>query len=162
MVLACSLRHRFGKISPERGQEAISRFTRKDNGVFCTISHSNSTPGAAPLRRAATPDLTLPTPGYEPASKLPSLALQSLCPCSEGGFFNARLTFPKDYPNSPPTCRFTSEMWHPNGRRARLGVPVSLGVASFLSARVPMWEPAVSRIPRVSCSLLHAHQAHML
>lgn len=36
--------------------------------------------------------------------------------CSEGGFFNARLTFPKDYPNSPPTCRFTSEMWHPNGK----------------------------------------------
>eukprot|EP00879_Flechtneria_rotunda_P011003 GHRR01011497.1.p1 GENE.GHRR01011497.1~~GHRR01011497.1.p1 ORF type:complete len:131 (+),score=15.99 GHRR01011497.1:301-693(+) len=32
----------------------------------------------------------------------------------EGGFFNARMTFPKDYPNSPPTCRFTSEMWHPN------------------------------------------------
>lgn len=32
----------------------------------------------------------------------------------EGGFFNARLTFPKDYPNSPPQCRFTSEMWHPN------------------------------------------------
>lgn len=33
---------------------------------------------------------------------------------SEGGFFNARLTFPKDYPNSPPQCRFQSEMWHPN------------------------------------------------
>ncbi|KAF5834352.1 ubiquitin conjugating enzyme E2 [Dunaliella salina] len=32
----------------------------------------------------------------------------------EGGFFNARLTFPKDYPNSPPQCRFISEMWHPN------------------------------------------------
>mmetsp|Transcript_6939 Transcript_6939/g.11805 ORF Transcript_6939/g.11805 Transcript_6939/m.11805 type:complete len:168 (-) Transcript_6939:665-1168(-) len=32
----------------------------------------------------------------------------------EGGFFNARLSFPKDYPNSPPSCRFTSEMWHPN------------------------------------------------
>ncbi|KAI8467042.1 MAG: ubiquitin-conjugating enzyme [Monoraphidium minutum] len=32
----------------------------------------------------------------------------------EGGFFNARLTFPKDYPNSPPACRFQSEMWHPN------------------------------------------------
>lgn len=32
----------------------------------------------------------------------------------EGGFFNARLTFPKDYPNAPPVCRFTSEMWHPN------------------------------------------------
>uniref|UniRef100_A0A7S3QS56 UBC core domain-containing protein n=1 Tax=Dunaliella tertiolecta TaxID=3047 RepID=A0A7S3QS56_DUNTE len=34
----------------------------------------------------------------------------------EGGFFNARLTFPKDYPNSPPQCRFISEMWHPNGK----------------------------------------------
>jgi hypothetical protein len=34
---------------------------------------------------------------------------------SEGGFFNARLTFPKDYPNSPPQCRFLSDMWHPNG-----------------------------------------------
>ncbi|KAK9843935.1 hypothetical protein WJX84_002492 [Apatococcus fuscideae] len=32
----------------------------------------------------------------------------------EGGFFNATLSFPKDYPQSPPTCRFTSEMWHPN------------------------------------------------
>jgi len=34
---------------------------------------------------------------------------------SEGGFFNAVLSFPQDYPQSPPTCRFTSEMWHPNG-----------------------------------------------
>lgn len=34
---------------------------------------------------------------------------------SEGGFFNAKLTFPPDYPNKPPKCRFTSEMWHPNG-----------------------------------------------
>jgi ubiquitin-conjugating enzyme E2 G1 len=32
----------------------------------------------------------------------------------EGGFFHTRLTFPKDYPQKPPTCRFTSEMWHPN------------------------------------------------
>lgn len=32
----------------------------------------------------------------------------------EGGFFNAVLKFPKDYPQSPPDCRFTSEMWHPN------------------------------------------------
>ena len=37
-----------------------------------------------------------------------------LC-CSEGGFFKGVLTFPKDYPNSPPEFRFTSEMWHPNG-----------------------------------------------
>ncbi|KAL9247681.1 hypothetical protein vseg_021088 [Gypsophila vaccaria] len=32
----------------------------------------------------------------------------------EGGFFNATMSFPKDYPNSPPTVKFTSEMWHPN------------------------------------------------
>lgn len=32
----------------------------------------------------------------------------------EGGFFNAVLKFPKDYPQSPPECRFTSDMWHPN------------------------------------------------
>lgn len=32
----------------------------------------------------------------------------------EGGFFQASLRFPKDYPNSPPECRFVSQMWHPN------------------------------------------------
>lgn len=40
--------------------------------------------------------------------------LQYLC-CSEGGFFNAILSFPADYPQNPPTCKFTSDMWHPNG-----------------------------------------------
>nr|GMC61736.1 ubiquitin-conjugating enzyme E2 7-like [Ipomoea batatas]GMC63733.1 ubiquitin-conjugating enzyme E2 7-like [Ipomoea batatas] len=33
----------------------------------------------------------------------------------EGGFFNAIMSFPQNYPNSPPTVRFTSEIWHPNG-----------------------------------------------
>eukprot|EP00250_Pteridium_aquilinum_P002258 c12456_g1_i1 orf=287-916(-) len=32
----------------------------------------------------------------------------------EGGFFNAIMSFPANYPNSPPSVRFTSEMWHPN------------------------------------------------
>lgn len=32
----------------------------------------------------------------------------------EGGFFNAIMSFPSNYPNSPPSVRFTSEMWHPN------------------------------------------------
>ena len=32
----------------------------------------------------------------------------------EGGFFNAILTFPLDYPNSPPQIKFTSPMFHPN------------------------------------------------
>ncbi|XP_075514116.1 ubiquitin-conjugating enzyme E2 7-like isoform X3 [Primulina tabacum] len=32
----------------------------------------------------------------------------------EGGFFNAIMSFPANYPNSPPTVKFTSEIWHPN------------------------------------------------
>lgn len=32
----------------------------------------------------------------------------------DGGFFNAIMSFPSNYPNSPPTVKFTSEMWHPN------------------------------------------------
>lgn len=32
----------------------------------------------------------------------------------EGGFFRARMSFPKNYPLSPPKLQFTSEMWHPN------------------------------------------------
>lgn len=34
---------------------------------------------------------------------------------SEGGFFNAIMSFPPNYPNSPPSVKFTSELWHPNG-----------------------------------------------
>lgn len=33
----------------------------------------------------------------------------------EGGFFKAKLDFPKDFPNNPPTMTFVSEMFHPNG-----------------------------------------------
>jgi ubiquitin-conjugating enzyme E2 G2 len=33
----------------------------------------------------------------------------------EGGIFPATLTFPKDYPLSPPSMKFTCEMFHPNG-----------------------------------------------
>ncbi|GLJ44516.1 hypothetical protein SUGI_0934460 [Cryptomeria japonica] len=32
----------------------------------------------------------------------------------EGGCFNALMSFPPNYPNSPPSVTFTSEMWHPN------------------------------------------------
>jgi hypothetical protein len=33
----------------------------------------------------------------------------------DGGIFPAELKFPKDYPLSPPTMRFTCDMYHPNG-----------------------------------------------
>jgi len=34
--------------------------------------------------------------------------------CYDGGLFQAVISFPADYPLSPPKMRFTSEMWHPN------------------------------------------------
>mmetsp|Transcript_18573 Transcript_18573/g.57074 ORF Transcript_18573/g.57074 Transcript_18573/m.57074 type:complete len:171 (-) Transcript_18573:635-1147(-) len=32
----------------------------------------------------------------------------------EGGFFKAKLEFPKSFPNQPPTMSFITKMWHPN------------------------------------------------
>lgn len=32
----------------------------------------------------------------------------------EGGLFKATLKFPANYPDSPPSMRFLSKMWHPN------------------------------------------------
>ncbi|CAN9500462.1 unnamed protein product [Ophioblennius macclurei] len=32
----------------------------------------------------------------------------------EGGYFKAQMKFPLDYPYSPPTFRFLTNMWHPN------------------------------------------------
>lgn len=31
-----------------------------------------------------------------------------------GGYYKATMTFPKDYPYSPPKFKFDSKMWHPN------------------------------------------------
>eukprot|EP00128_Syssomonas_multiformis_P009924 Colp12_sorted_trinity150504_noHs@20727 len=32
----------------------------------------------------------------------------------QGGYFRAKLSFPQDYPYSPPKMKFLDEMWHPN------------------------------------------------
>lgn len=32
----------------------------------------------------------------------------------EGGYFKAKISFPQDYPYSPPSFRFITKMWHPN------------------------------------------------
>lgn len=37
----------------------------------------------------------------------------------EGGFFEALLDFPADFPNMPPVMTFKTPIWHPNGRRFR-------------------------------------------
>jgi len=32
----------------------------------------------------------------------------------DGGIFKALMSFPEDYPNSPPKMKFSSDFWHPN------------------------------------------------
>ncbi|XP_072496951.1 ubiquitin-conjugating enzyme E2 G2 isoform X2 [Notamacropus eugenii] len=43
--------------------------------------------------------------------------------CFEFGVFPAILSFPLDYPLSPPKMRFTCEMFHPNMTSLRMGWP---------------------------------------
>lgn len=48
-----------------------------------------------------------------------------LLKCSDGGYFNAIMSFPSNYPLSPPTVKFTSEVWHPNGWSCNFLPPTS-------------------------------------
>lgn len=34
---------------------------------------------------------------------------------SAGGIYTAEMSFPDDYPMSPPVVKFISNFWHPNG-----------------------------------------------
>ena len=38
------------------------------------------------------------------------------CTPFEGGVFPARLSFPTDYPLSPPKMKFTCDLFHPNSK----------------------------------------------
>jgi len=42
------------------------------------------------------------------------LMISDDCKFYGGGFFRARLSFPKDYPHNPPKMRFETPIWHPN------------------------------------------------
>jgi ubiquitin-conjugating enzyme E2 G1 len=42
------------------------------------------------------------------------LMISDDCNFYAGGFFRARLSFPEDYPHSPPKMRFETPIWHPN------------------------------------------------
>jgi ubiquitin-conjugating enzyme E2 G1 len=32
----------------------------------------------------------------------------------QGGYYQAQLLFPDDFPNNPPKMKFLTQMWHPN------------------------------------------------
>lgn len=57
----------------------------------------------------------------------------------EGGVFPALLTFPKDYPLSPPTMKFTCDLFHPNSKSSMQIIQFSMAFS----------------LPRWSC--LHFH-----
>ncbi|KAF8456625.1 ubiquitin-conjugating enzyme/RWD-like protein [Terfezia claveryi] len=42
------------------------------------------------------------------------LMISDDCKFYGGGFFKARLSFPKDYPLMPPKMQFETPIWHPN------------------------------------------------
>jgi len=67
------------------------------------------------------PSLTLP-PSCDQVLTLPP----SFPPSLAGGFFKARLAFPNDFPNMPPTMTFQTEMWHPNGEEGGRGEDVGV------------------------------------
>jgi ubiquitin-protein ligase len=46
----------------------------------------------------------------------------------EGGFFNAKLDFPSDFPNAPPVMTFKTPIWHPNGKLSWTSVASELSV----------------------------------
>jgi ubiquitin-conjugating enzyme E2 G1 len=50
----------------------------------------------------------------------------------EGGLFTAILTFPEDFPNSPPEMKFINEMWHPNGTTCAILFPPLVSDSSVL------------------------------
>uniref|UniRef100_A0A8I3WIK3 Ubiquitin conjugating enzyme E2 G2 n=1 Tax=Callithrix jacchus TaxID=9483 RepID=A0A8I3WIK3_CALJA len=64
--------------------------------------------------------------------------------CFEFGVFPAILSFPLDYPLSPPKMRFTCEMFHPNSR-----APVELLLATGVFRTA-----SPSPLPWWKCSLL--------
>lgn len=78
----------------------------------------------------------------------------------EGGFFNAVLKFPKDYPQSPPECRFTSEMWHPNGAGSVGGTPAAACTLLHPAVNWGAFLPTCGRPVLVFIKMLHCTAVH--
>lgn len=89
------------------------------NGTFSSLApqthHSKSDSCASRRRKALKCSFSTASASSFASSSHSASPSSFLNQHSEGGFFKARLTFPKSYPQMPPKLQFTSEMWHPNG-----------------------------------------------
>lgn len=85
--------------------------------------------------------------------------------CSEGGFFKAILTFPKEYPHLPPKMQFITEIYHPNGSFSAitLSLPsICVDATHFSIAMIPNSSgsfhaliPSVFKSGEICISILH-------
>lgn len=71
----------------------------------------------------------------------------------EGGFFNAKLEFPADFPNSPPVMTFTTPIWHPNGKIVHK-ISMTSFICTYIFSIIILFH-AVYEDGRVCISILH-------
>lgn len=64
------------------------------------------------------------------------------------------MSFPQNYPNSPPSIRFTSDVWHPNGLLLSQSHPLHINCTHTMENNL-FFYIAVYPDGRVCISILH-------
>ena len=57
----------------------------------------------------------------------------------QGAIFNLDMKLPKDYPFKPPSCQFTTKIYHPN---VNVNGNISAGNGCFCACHNDTWSPA--------------------
>ena len=93
--------------------EGFSAGLKDDDNPFVweiMIMGPPDTPGAhTQATRHTHTDAEIPAPRVRPLNRVVGRAS-----ADEGGFFQAEMVFPHEYPNHPPKLKFTSDFYHPN------------------------------------------------
>eukprot|EP00066_Takifugu_rubripes_P028574 XP_011617840.1 PREDICTED: ubiquitin-conjugating enzyme E2 G2-like [Takifugu rubripes] len=109
----CSIQHKKPRFSTDSVMSSQIQtggcFHRTGGSAF--VNPGNYKDGASSTWTGEESDEDL-TPRSKPTCSLCLRGPQDTC--FEGGIFPAVLSFPSDYPLSPPKMRFTCEMFHPN------------------------------------------------